>query len=161
MHCYLEIRKAQIKTAQEKVHNTKNPLTLVLTSSSLLGSKHSIVVQFLNILVIHMPTHTKASFLLHSWFLKKLVLFKPRMQTPICKTHKAPMDKSLYTFISTRWQISDLQEIELAVLSNHLYQPWCSKNPMIRVKNFFFLACLLSACRNTLKEIKVTLCLAT
>lgn len=99
---YLEIRKAQIKTAQEKVHNTKNPLTLVLTSSSLPGSKHSIVVKFLNILVIHMPTHTKASFLLHSWFLKKLVLFKPRMQTPICKIHKAPMDKSLYTFISTR-----------------------------------------------------------
>lgn len=30
------------------------------------------------------------------------------------------MDKSLYTFISTHRQISDLQEVELAVLSNHL-----------------------------------------
>lgn len=46
------------------------------------------------------------------------------------------MDKSLYTFISNHQQISDLQGVELAVLSNHLQQPWCSKNPTIRVKNF-------------------------
>lgn len=46
------------------------------------------------------------------------------------------MDKGLYTFISAHRQISDLQEVEPAVLSNHLQQPWCSKNPVIRVESF-------------------------
>lgn len=50
----------------------------------------------------------------------ELILFMPRMQTPICHMHKAPMNKSLYTFISTNHQISDLQEEEQAVPSKHL-----------------------------------------
>lgn len=55
----------------------------------------------------------------HSWFLEELVLFKPRIKYT-SKIHEALVDKSLYTFISAHQQISDLQEVEPAVLSNHL-----------------------------------------
>lgn len=60
MHCYLENRKAQMKTAPKKVHNTNNPITLALTSSTEPGSKYSIAVKFLNTPVMYMHNTHKS-----------------------------------------------------------------------------------------------------